>query len=89
MNKHVILLNDDDVIQPDDYVRDMLGDPYGDRHATLKWIKVKDALGECWFGKTVEEFNARLGEGKWPALREFARGEMPERKIASPEEKLV
>ena len=88
MDKHIILLNDDDVIHPKDYIRDMLGDPYGERHTTLKWKKVKDALGECWYGKIVEEFNTRLGEGKWPALYEFARGEMPIRKIAQHEERL-
>lgn len=37
----------------------------------VQWVRVRDVIGECWFGRAVGEFNVKL-----PPM-EFVRGEVP------------
>lgn len=81
------LLEDVDIICRDDWCRplhlmsmsDGRSDGYsfksqysGGPENNLKWVRVRDAIGGCWFDKTVGEFNSRL-----MIPYEFIRGDLP------------
>lgn len=40
-----------------------------------KWVQVKATIGQCWFGKTVGEYNRALKD--CGAEFEFLRGDIP------------
>ena len=42
----------------------------------MKWTKVSDVLGSCWFGKPVKDFNK---DDSHPM--EFVRGDIPKKHI--------
>ncbi len=83
----VYILNDEDIIQGDDYYRN-LQDTYVRRDKgddLFLWSPVKGHIGEAHWGKTVREFQEEHfeeGDTYFP-IYEFARGNMPKEKIST------
>jgi hypothetical protein len=87
----IFLLEERDIINPNDWCRplnlctiSLQGDSYsfestytGRPVNNLKWVKVKDAIGSCWFGKTIGEFNNPPMSIQQPQYYEFMRGSFP------------
>jgi len=79
------LLGQGDTILPTDWCRplDYLYTEFGELHLTnaysgkpinhLRWLRVSDVLGDCWFGKTVGQYHSFPGAG----FLEFVRGHIP------------
>jgi hypothetical protein len=86
--KTVQILEDHDLISPEDWCRPLQILPmspqsdyysfqshYGNSPANnAKWVKVKYILGPIWYGKPVKNLNQKLLEEQY----EFVRGEVPE-----------
>jgi hypothetical protein len=81
----ISILEDDDVIDPDDWCRPLQivsmngghSDGYsfkscysGTPENNTKWVKVKHVIGSCWFGKKVKTINKGL-------KYEFVSGDIP------------
>lgn len=86
----VKILEDDDVIYAEDWCRPLQivsmsggsSDHYsfksqytGCPENNVEWVKVKDVIGSCWFGKTVLQFHKDLE--KFNSRYEFVRGDVP------------
>lgn len=85
------LLGPDDVLHKDDWVRPLIpaaGSSHGDDPGInsfspfaglpqnhFKWVKARDALGECWMGRTLREIDREMGEGDHAF--EVVRGDLP------------
>ena len=83
----VQILEETDTIHPDDWCRPLAlismsgghSDSYsfescysGAPENNVKWVRVKEILGECWYGKKVESLHKRL-----QLKYEFCRGDLP------------
>lgn len=88
--KTVAILEANDNIQANDWCRPLSlcsmsgghSDGYsftcqysGKPENNVRWVRVRDQLGECWFGVTIDQFNKEFGNkyGRY----EFVRGEIP------------
>jgi hypothetical protein len=93
--KTIQMLEESDTILPTDFCRPLAlerdNNGYGDAvHETscysglpinnLKWLPVHAVLGDCWFGKTVREFNVNGFSKNYShheTAMEFVRGNIP------------
>jgi hypothetical protein len=95
--KNIFILEPEDIINPEDWVRPLYfpQSTYGDQifinsineysgtpEGNIKWIKVKDFMGDFWYGKTIKEFHDGYSKAYNIELRfskyEFIRGEIPD-----------
>ena len=81
----VQLLEEDDILQPTDYCRPLLlttTSPQSDHYSFsntysglpenyVKWLRVEQKFGECWYGKPIKNLLAKIEP------YEFIRGEIP------------
>jgi hypothetical protein len=85
------MLEDNDVIDPEDWCRPLnivsMGGGHSDYYSfkseysgtpenNVKWVKVKYILGKVWHGKTVKEIDEGLGKF---VKYEYVRGNIPAR----------
>jgi hypothetical protein len=86
----VKILEDDDIIYAEDWCRPLqivsMSGGHSDHYSfkscytgapenNAKWVKVKDAVGDCWFGKTVKKYHKAMN--KFGLQWEFMRGDIP------------
>jgi hypothetical protein len=85
--KTVQILEPDDCVMPDDWCRPLRlesmsgghSDAYsfesmysGNPENNVKWVRIKDVFGECWFGKQAKELMIHI-------QYEIVRGDIPAR----------
>lgn len=93
--KNVQILESSDIIHENDYMRPLqlqtenggrsdymaLTNVYSGRpQNNVKWIKVSQYLGQCWWGRTVEDFHGKMYGHEY----EFLRGDLPHTHVLVP-----
>ena len=93
--KTILMLEADDVVEPEDWCRPLsivsMSGGHSDYYSfssqytgapenNVKWVKVKYILGKPWHGKTVKEIDFGLGQF---VKYEFVRGDIPRRQVLS------
>ena len=98
--KNIFILEPEDIIDPEDWIRPLyfpqihddnrvqinyFNEYGGTPSGNIKWIRVKDLLGDFWYGKTIKEFHDSYSKCYNTELRrskfEFIRGEIPDDNI--------
>lgn len=81
------ILEPDDIVEPTDWCRPLHletmsggqsdyysfeSDYSGTAQNNVKWVRIRDVFGPCWFGKSVKELNKYT-------QHEIVRGEIPQK----------